>query len=51
MEDDEWAMLDQQVMGVVLLTLLRTVAHNIVKQKIMAGRMEALSGMYGKTIC
>jgi hypothetical protein len=48
MKDDEWALLNRQVLGVVLLTLSRIVEHNIVKEKSTTCLMEALSGMYGK---
>jgi hypothetical protein len=48
MEDDEWAILDRHVLGVVQLTLSRTIAHNIVKEKTTTGLMTALLGMYEK---
>ena len=33
MKDEEWNLLDRQVLGVIRLTLLRLVAHNVVKEK------------------
>ncbi|XP_059437679.1 retrovirus-related Pol polyprotein from transposon TNT 1-94 isoform X1 [Corylus avellana] len=48
MKDDEWALLDRRVLGVVRLTLSRTIAHNIMKEKTTSGLMAALSGMYEK---
>ena len=45
---EEWALLDRQVLGVIRLTLSRSIAHNIVKEKITADLMKALSGMYEK---
>uniref|UniRef100_A0A2N9FQY2 CCHC-type domain-containing protein n=1 Tax=Fagus sylvatica TaxID=28930 RepID=A0A2N9FQY2_FAGSY len=48
MEDAEWALLDRQVLGVIRLTLSRSVAHNVVKETTTVGLMTALSGMYEK---
>ena len=48
MKDEEWAFLDRQVLGVIRLTLSRSVAHNVVKEKTIADLMKALSGMYEK---
>jgi hypothetical protein len=48
MEDAEWAFLDRQVLGVIRLTLSRSVAHNVVKETTTVGLMTALSGMYEK---
>ena len=48
MKAEEWALLDRKVLGVIRLTLSRFVAHNIVKEKITADLMKALSGMYEK---
>ena len=50
MKDEEWAILDIQVLGVIRLTLFRSVAHNIVKEKIRADLMKAFSGMYEKPL-
>ena len=33
MKAEEWALLDKQVLGVIRLTLSRSVAHNVVKKK------------------
>ena len=48
MKDKEWALLDRQVLGVIRLTLSRSVAHNIVKKNTIANLMKALSSMYEK---
>ena len=48
MKAEEWALLDRQVLGVIRLTLSRSVAHNVVKKKATADLMKALSGMYEK---
>ena len=48
MKAEEWALLDKQVLGVIRLTLSRSVAHNVVKEKTTADLMKALSGMYEK---
>ncbi|RVW64524.1 Retrovirus-related Pol polyprotein from transposon TNT 1-94 [Vitis vinifera] len=43
MKAEEWALLDRQVLGVIRLTLSRSVAHNVVKEKTTADLMKALS--------
>ena len=48
MKAEEWALLDRQVLGVIRLTLSRSVAHNVIKEKTTADLMKALSGMYEK---
>ena len=48
MKAEEWALLDRQVLGVIRLTLSRSVARNVVKEKTTADLMKALSGMYEK---
>uniref|UniRef100_A0A7N2LG47 Integrase catalytic domain-containing protein n=1 Tax=Quercus lobata TaxID=97700 RepID=A0A7N2LG47_QUELO len=48
MKAEEWALLDRQVLGVIRLTLSRSVAHNVVKEKTTVDLMKALSGMYEK---
>ena len=48
MKAEEWALLDRQVLGVIRLTLSRSVAHNIVKEKTIVDLIKALSGMYKK---
>ena len=48
MKDEESALLDRQVLGVIRLTLSRSVAHNVVKEKTIADLMKALSSMYEK---
>ena len=45
---EEWALLDRQVLGVIRLTLSRSVTHNVVKENITADLMKALSDMYEK---
>ena len=46
MKAEEWALLNRQVLGVIRLTLSRSVTHNVVKEKTTADLMKALSGMY-----
>ncbi|KAM4111506.1 hypothetical protein ACJW30_05G072500 [Castanea mollissima] len=48
MKDEEWALLDRQVLGVTKLMLSRSVVHNVVKEKTTVDLMKALSGMYEK---
>ena len=48
MKAEEWALLDRQVLGVIRLTLSRSVAHNVVKVKTTTNLMKALSSMYEK---
>ena len=48
MDDGEWNLLDRQVLGVVHLMLSKNVAHNVAKEKTMAGLMKVLSDMYEK---
>ena len=48
MKTEEWPLLDRQVLGVIRLTLSRSVVHNVVKEKTTANLMKALSGMYEK---
>ena len=48
MKAEELALLDRQVLGVIRLTLSRSIAHNVVKEKTTADLMKALSGMYEK---
>uniref|UniRef100_A0A7N2LJ68 Retrovirus-related Pol polyprotein from transposon TNT 1-94 n=1 Tax=Quercus lobata TaxID=97700 RepID=A0A7N2LJ68_QUELO len=46
MKAKEWALLDRQVLGVIKLTLSRSVAHNVVKENTTADLMKALSGIW-----
>ena len=46
---EKWALLNRQVLGVIRLTLSRSVAHNVVKEKTTADLMKALFGMYEKS--
>ena len=49
MKDEDWNLLDRQVLGVIRLTLSRFVAHNVVKKKkTTVNLMNALSSMYEK---
>ena len=48
MKDEDWNLLDRQVLGVIRLTLSRSVVHNVVKEKIVVDLMKALSSMYEK---
>ena len=48
MEEEEWSLLDRQVLGVIRLTLTRSNAHNVMKEKTTVDLMKALSGMYEK---
>ena len=41
-------LLDKQVLGVIKLTLSKSVAHNVVKEKTTTDLMKALFGMYKK---
>ena len=50
MKDDEWTFLDRQILGVIRLTLSRSVAHNVVKENTKANLMKALSSMYEKSL-
>ena len=48
MKAEEWALLDRQVLGVIRLTLSRSIVHNVVKKKTTSDLMKALSIMYEK---
>ena len=48
MKAEEWALLDRQVLRVIRLTLSKSVAHNVVKEKTTTYLMKALSSMYEK---
>ena len=48
MKDEDWNLLDRQVLGVIRLTLSRSIAHNVVKEKTTVDLMIALSSMYEK---
>ena len=50
MKDEDWHFLDRQVLGIIRLTLLRSVAHNVVKEKTTVDLMKALSSMYEKPL-
>ena len=46
MKVEEWALLDRQVLGIIKLTLSRSIVHNVVKENTTTDLMKALSGMY-----
>ena len=46
MKAEKWALLDRQVLWVIRLTLYKSVAHNVVKEKTTTNLMKALSSMY-----
>ncbi|RVX07681.1 Retrovirus-related Pol polyprotein from transposon TNT 1-94 [Vitis vinifera] len=46
MKAEEWALLDRQVLGIIKLTLSRSIVHNVVKENTTTDLMKALSGMY-----
>ena len=48
MKDKEWALFDRQVLGVIRLTLSRSIAHNVIKEKTTVNLMKALFDMYEK---
>ena len=48
MKAEEWALLNRQVLRVIRLTLFRSVAHNVVKEKTTTDLMNALFGIYEK---
>ena len=50
MKDEDWNLLDRQVLGVIRLTLSRSVAHNVVKENTMVDVMKALFGIYKKLL-
>ena len=50
MSTADWTLLDRQVLGVIWLTLSRSVAHNVTKEKTTTELMATLSGMYEKLL-
>ena len=44
--DDDWEILDRKALGQIRLSLAKSVAHNILKEKTTVGLMEALAKMY-----
>ena len=48
MKDEDWNLFDRQVLGVIRLTLSRSVAHNVVKEKTTVDLRKVLSSMYEK---
>ena len=47
-KDEDWNLLDRQVLRVIRLTQSRSVAHNVVKEKTIMDLMRALSSTYEK---
>ena len=48
MKDEDWNLLDRQVLGVIQLTLSRSVVYNVLKEKTIVDLMKAWSSMYEK---
>jgi hypothetical protein len=48
MDDDKWTLFDRKALAVIRLSLSKSVAHNVVKEKTTTGLMVALSSMYEK---
>ena len=48
MKDEDWNLLDRQVLGVIRLTLSSLVTHNVVKEKTVVDLMKTLSSIYEK---
>ncbi|KAF5797362.1 putative RNA-directed DNA polymerase [Helianthus annuus] len=48
MYDEEWKLLDRQALGVVRLSLAKSVAYNVVNETTTYGVLKALSNMYEK---
>lgn len=49
LKEDDWKLLDIQVLFVILLSLHQIVAFNIAKEKIVYILMRAISSMYEKS--
>ncbi|KAF5766504.1 putative RNA-directed DNA polymerase [Helianthus annuus] len=49
MYDEDWMLLDRQALGVVWLSLAKSVAYNIVNETTTYGVLKALSNMYEKS--
>ena len=47
-QEEDWLILDRQVLGIIQLSLSRRVAHNVTKEKSTTRLMKALSRMYEK---
>ena len=50
MKDEDWNLLDRQVLGVIRLTLSRSVTHDVVKERTTVDLMKALTSMYEKPL-
>lgn len=47
--NDDWGLLDRQVLGIIRLTLSKNVTHNVAKEKLIMGLMKVLSNIYEKS--
>jgi hypothetical protein len=50
MKDEEWEILDRKALGTIRLSLLASVAFNILKEKTKKGLMDALAKLYEKPL-
>ncbi|KAG6699302.1 hypothetical protein I3843_08G061000 [Carya illinoinensis] len=50
MEDVDLNLVDQQILGVIRLTLSRSVANNVIKEKTIVDLMATLPSLYEKSI-
>ena len=49
-KDEDWNLLGRQILRVIRLILLRSVLHNVVKEKTTMDLMKALPGIYEKLL-
>ena len=49
-KDENWNLLGRQILRVIRLILLRSVLHNVVKEKTTMDLMKALPGIYEKLL-
>ena len=49
MKAEEWPLLDRQVLGIIRLTLSRSIVHNVVKENTTTDPMKVLSSIYEKS--
>ena len=47
-QEEDWLIIDRQVLGIIQLFLSRRIAHNVTKEKSTTRLMKALSRMYEK---
>ncbi|KAJ0099488.1 hypothetical protein Patl1_20557 [Pistacia atlantica] len=50
MLDEDWALLDRKILGVIRLILTKNVANNIAKETTTIGLIKILSDMYEKPL-